>query len=44
MHICPAEIAAALIALEQATITYWYLKMRVQGFSEALRKRLKSIT
>lgn len=44
MHICPAEIAATLFIFEQATFMYWYLKMQAQGFSDALRKRLKSIT
>ena len=42
MHICPAEIAAALIIFQQATFMYWYAKMRVQGFSEALRTRFSS--
>jgi len=37
MHICPAEIAAALLALEQATIMYWYAKMRVLEFSNKIK-------
>jgi hypothetical protein len=47
MHICPAEIGAALIMMQQGTLIYWYLKMRVQGFSERLRARFspsKTIT
>ena len=47
MHICPAEIAAALFMLEQAAVMYWYLKMQIQGFSGRLRARFspsKSVT
>ena len=29
MHICPAEIGAALMIFEQATLVYWYYKMKV---------------
>lgn len=43
MHICPAEIAAALFMLEQGTLMYWYIKMRVQGFSDALRVRISAL-
>ncbi len=30
MHICPAEIGAALILFEQASMVYWYLVWRAQ--------------
>ena len=30
MHICPAEIGAALILFEQAQYSYWYAKWRIQ--------------
>lgn len=40
MHICPAEIGAALLMIEQATLTYWYIKLHAQGFSERLRARI----
>lgn len=28
MHICPAEIGAALILFEQAQHSYWYMRWR----------------
>lgn len=37
MHICPAEIGAALLFIEQATIVYWYVKMRVLEFSNKIK-------
>jgi hypothetical protein len=52
MHICPAEIAAALFMLEQTTLMYWYLKMQLmywylkmqaQGFSGRLRARISAL-
>ena len=42
MHICPAEIGAALIMMQQATLVYWYARYRVQGFSDALRERISA--
>ena len=32
MHICPAEVVAALIMFEQAQYSYWYAKWRIQEF------------
>lgn len=43
MHICPAEIGAAMILLQNATLTYWYIRYRVQGFSDALRARISAL-
>lgn len=43
MHICPAEIAAALFMLEQGTLMYWYLKMQAQGISGRLRARISAL-
>ncbi len=43
MHICPAEIAAALFMFEQATVMYWYLKMQAQGISGRLRERISAL-
>ena len=37
MHICPAEIAAALIMIEQATMIYWYAKMRTLEITNKIK-------